>query len=196
TMYTDLLENYQAKEHFDRTYAKNIPDSWKHDFYLALVDDKDGDYAIDSIIDEIAKYSDVDDTRIELVTALVQHMNTTDKTTTQVRYPYETLYFQNGTDADKSILLAKIIKRMGYGSALFYFDAENHLAVGIKCPEDWASLNTTYCYIESTIPNRIGNVPRIYEIDITLNSTPYLIKISEGSTFEKIETYPKSMIGH
>ena len=192
TMHTDMFGNYQQKEHFDRTYPKSIPDSWKHDFYLAYINDEDGDYAIDSIVTEIAKFSDVDDTRIELATAFVQHMNTTNNT--QIRYPYETIYLQNGTDADKSLLLTKIITNMGYGSALFYFEAENHLAVGIKCPEDYASLNTTYCYIETTIPNMVGNVPRVYEIGITLNSTPHLIKISDGSTFEKVETYPKSMI--
>ena len=194
TMHTDMFDFYQDKEHFDNTYKRTLSDNWRQDFYTTIVNDQNGDYIIDSIIHKINTFSDVDDTKIELMTALVQHINNTNTTDSEIQYPYETLYLQNGTDTDKAILLAKLIKRAGYGTAIFDFKDEDHSAVGIKCPPQYTSLNTSYCYIETTIPNMIGNVPRIYEIGIELKSTPVVITISEGSVFEKVETYPSFML--
>lgn len=85
------------------------------------------------------------------------------------RYPLETLVDQEGDCEDTSILLASILKEMGYEVVLIYFPGEHmaHMAVGVK-GEDLPGTyyeyeGARYYYVESTYPGwSIGEIPDEY----------------------------------
>lgn len=78
------------------------------------------------------------------------------------RFPYETLYDNKGICTDKSYLMAAIIKEMGYGVSIMVFDKEKHMAVGVKTPSGYTSLNTKYSYLETTNTGfKVGQLPSI-----------------------------------
>ncbi|KUK31612.1 MAG: Copper amine oxidase-like domain-containing protein [Thermoanaerobacterales bacterium 50_218] len=83
------------------------------------------------------------------------------------RYPVETLV-DGGDCEDKSILLAAILRAMGYRTALLVFDGDpGHMAVGVECPDCWGSYyqkdGVKYFYLETTdFGWSIGKVPPEY----------------------------------
>jgi len=116
--------------------------------------------------------------KVEFVVAFVQGLPYTfDNTSTgfdeYVRFPYETLYDDGGDCEDTSILMASILRQMGYGIILIH--PVGHMAVGVKCnPSDFAAqgYNITYynvgdyqyCYLETTGNNwKIGIIPEEYK---------------------------------
>jgi hypothetical protein len=96
------------------------------------------------------------------------------------RYPYEVLFDNEGICGEKSELLALLLKEMDYKTAIFYFERENHEAVGIRCPVEESLDETGYCFIETTGPSIITD-NKIYYVDgTTLKSIPEVMEISEG----------------
>lgn len=99
------------------------------------------------------------------------------------RYPYEVLYDMEGICSEKSELLIFLLREIGYGTADLYYSAENHEAVGIRCPKENSVNNSGYCFVETTGPSIITDDKTEY-IGITnhLNSTPEVINISGGAS--------------
>ena len=69
------------------------------------------------------------------------------------KYPIETLYERNGDCEDSSILLAGIVRELGY-DVIYIWYLDGHMAVGIKC-DGYDGLNfeyegEDYYYIETT----------------------------------------------
>jgi hypothetical protein len=60
------------------------------------------------------------------------------------------LYENKGVCGEKSMLLAFLLRDLGFGVVLFDFAAQNHEAVGVKCSNGFRG--TGYCYLESTTP--------------------------------------------
>lgn len=76
------------------------------------------------------------------------------------KYPIETLFDQGGDCEDSAVLLAKMLKLLGYGAVLLV--SEDHMAVGLQTSSNGnLSLDgIQYYYIETTEPGwRIGDVP-------------------------------------
>jgi hypothetical protein len=98
------------------------------------------------------------------------------------RYPYQVLYDDTGVCGEKSLLLAFLLKELGYGVAIFEFEVENHRAVGILC--DKGNYNTNYCFVESTEPTQVGFIPREYVGSVNIqNAIPEIIFISDGRKY-------------
>lgn len=100
------------------------------------------------------------------------------------RYPYETLYDQQGVCGEKSELLVFLLREIGYETVFFYNKLENHESVGIKCPEEYGHVGTGYCFVETTGPAIMTNNENEYLGGIKLTSKPEVIKISEGDSLE------------
>jgi uncharacterized protein YukE len=78
------------------------------------------------------------------------------------RFPYETLYDNKGICTDKTFLAVALLEKLGYGTALFNF--EKHVAPGIRCPLEYSSFDSGYCYTEvSTTGFFIGELPSSVE---------------------------------
>jgi len=107
------------------------------------------------------------------------------------RFPYEVLYDFKGVCGEKSLLLAYLLERMGYGVAIFIFEAEGHMAVGVKCPSPYDYMGTGYCFIESTRPTIITDSEGEYVAPngslIPLRSRPLVVVVSQGREFASVE---------
>ncbi|PKM76636.1 MAG: hypothetical protein CVU90_11835 [Firmicutes bacterium HGW-Firmicutes-15] len=83
------------------------------------------------------------------------------------RYPLETLFDREGDCEDTAILVATLIRELGYGTALIFFD--DHCAVGLKgadtLPGTYYMVNgVRYYYVETTAKGwGIGQLPEEYE---------------------------------
>ncbi|MDP3992040.1 MAG: hypothetical protein Q8P79_00855 [Nanoarchaeota archaeon] len=96
------------------------------------------------------------------------------------RYPYEVLYDIRGICGEKSELLTFLLRELGYGTAIFYNQPENHESVGIKCPVEESYKGTGYCFVETTGPSIITDDSIEYVGGIVLESEPEIILISDG----------------
>lgn len=135
------------------------------------------------------KYDDV----MNVVTFVQALPYTSDKVTTGYdeypRYPVETLVDDGGDCEDTSILTAALLNEMGYGIVLLEFPG--HMAVGVKCSDDYPGTyyeynGAKYFYLETTGNGwAIGQVPDEFKgseaiirpmilaptVDLSLNST-------------------------
>ena len=139
-----------------------------------------GDDTIQSVARDIksvgAKNKLTDNQLVELVVAFVQNIPYDSEKAKKIlgnshekgliNYPYETLYENKGVCSDKSFLTVLLLKELGYGTALFVYDDEKHMSVGVQCPVEYSSYGSGYCYTETTsVGNRIGMIPDLNSLN-------------------------------
>ena len=108
-----------------------------------------------------------DDQTVELTIKFVQTAISYDKERVKhlkdpgarANYPYETLARGMGVCIDKCLLLIDLLRGLGYGSALINLPKVDHAAVGLACTKGSDVYNSGYCYVETTNPFAIGEVP-------------------------------------
>lgn len=129
----------------------------------------------------IRDQQDLDDDRyLELIAAFVQSIPyRTDASITEPKFPIETYVDGEGDCDDKSLLLAGLLAREGYGVALFYFGDEAHMAVGVRSA-GCHYRNTTYAYIETTNTSYVGIPPAALSNGTVLSSDPLVIPVGDG----------------
>lgn len=144
------------------------------------------------IVATIESMTDEPDDRARIAVSLVQRIEydtaRADSSYFGIRYPYETLCLGRGVCSDKSVLLAALLRELGFGVALFEFGPENHMAVGILCPDGYGYRGEGYAFIESTSPTIITDAGGEYRGAGRLVSTPRVIPIAEGAAFASIGT--------
>jgi hypothetical protein len=108
----------------------------------------------------------------------------------RIRYPYEVISENKGICCEKSLLLAFLLKELGFGVALFIFVEENHMALGIKCPKEFSFFQTGYAFVETTAPSIVTDFQLFYmesnKLGIfwhRLKSSPIIIPLCDGKTF-------------
>ncbi len=126
----------------------------------------------------------------------------------QGRFPYETLYDNQGICTDKSFLEAALARELGFGVSLLTFDLERHMAAGVKVPIEYSSFNTGYALVETTNTGyRVGQLPIIDDnrgqvrdpsivkatdefipeiIQSNLSKPSQVITVSEGKSYDRI----------
>jgi TPR repeat len=166
---------YVGKE--DR-YQKFIDLPVQGQFLLPLVD------AIRS------KTSDPDD-QVRIAVSLVQKIpydeDVINSDSLEIRYPYQTLFDNKGVCCEKSVLLAYILRELGYGTVLFDFPEEQHTAVGIKVVTQYSYKNTGYAFIETTTPSIISNGNGDYPGFGRIQSAPEVLPVAAGRSFDSIK---------
>ncbi|HZD43734.1 MAG TPA: hypothetical protein VE134_06705 [Methanomicrobiales archaeon] len=122
-----------------------------------------------------------DDEYLELVTTFVQSIPySTFKGDTPPKFPIETYADRTGDCDDKSLLLASLLARDGYNVSIFYFEDEEHMAVGVAGP-GCEYRDTGYIYIETTNASAVGVAPKRLAGGIPLNSDPMVIRVGNGT---------------
>lgn len=127
------------------------------------------------------------------------------------RLPYESLFDNKGICSDKTILTVALLNKLGFGTAIFDFPDNEHVAPGVKCATEYSTYKTGYCLIEVTnVTARIGEVTEI-EINSGIGSAKKImgsygsvntpepatrvlekanfIKITDGKEFTEITQY-------
>jgi Predicted periplasmic protein len=158
---------YRYYKTVDRTQIRNygyyVTDP-SDDDYLAVLADKFREAA------KSENYSDLD--MVKNVIFFVQNLNyVDDKVGTGYdeypKFPLETLADEGGDCEDSAILLASLLRELGYGTVLIQF--KDHMAVGIKGDDtvhgSYYELDgNRYYYVETTSTGwDIGNVPEQLE---------------------------------
>lgn len=174
TLYKSVYDFYRSSPK-DYTYYETLPPNWEEDYYGMFIKQNPLDKTVPDLAAKIkalaASNRLSEDQTAEFTASFVQTIQYDDERAKKIEqnlpsekpnYPYELLYLQKGVCSDKSFLLDALLKEMGYGTALFEYKAEKHIAVGIKCPVDTSTYGSGYCYTETTQPgHKIGIVPDI-----------------------------------
>ena len=179
---------YRIGEGLDEDALKNEINSRVKELYFKVrLDNREDDAVLLNITEKLERLSSSQSGYfpIEYVVGFVQEGLDYDKVrswedNTPTYEPYEALYRQKGICDDKASLLAEMLKLMGYDVALFVFEKEEHVAVGVKCPPGYDYRETGYCFIESTRRKPIGESDETYGNGILLQSTPEVILITDG----------------
>jgi len=169
-LYKTAYEYYNSEPKVYYCPKSGCPEGWEENYAKIFLKKVEGDNTISQIasdIKTIGQRTKLDDDQIvELTIAFVQSIPY-DFEKTKVaeflpRYPYETLYDNKGICSDKSFLAVLLLEEMDYGVALFAFDYEKHIAPAVKCPKEYSSYNSGYCFAEVTdFGFRIGEIPPI-----------------------------------
>ncbi len=161
------------------------------DFVMKEINNKVQNEAVYPLVKKIKILGDNPDDQVRIAVSMIQHIpydcaEAMNKTSQESRYPYQVLYDMKGICGEKSELLAMILRDLGYGVALFYFEDEDHMAVGIKCPKKYSYRKSGFCFIESTNPTIITDANETYNGVGKLSSTPIIIKVCNGTSFNSV----------
>lgn len=162
------------------------PSKWVPAYYRAFIEEPHQvsfyDAALDALHEARAAKA-LDDSRYaEMVIAMVQTMEyRTDSVDLAPKFPIETFGDGFGDCDDKALLVAGLLARDGYDVCILLFEAEKHVALGLRAPGiDYKA--TGYAYVELTRPSLVGTVPDGLAGGIRLSSSPEVIRIGEGTT--------------
>lgn len=174
TLYKSVYDFYRSSPK-DYTYYETLPLNWEEDYYGMFLKINPQDSTVPELANQLKSLGQRSglsaDQIVELATTFVQTIPYDNERAQKIErndpnekpnYPYELLYLQSGVCSDKTFLLDALLQQMGYGTALFEYKQEKHIAVGIKCPAQDSTYNSGYCYTETTQPgHKIGVVPDI-----------------------------------
>ena len=176
TTYGGLAEYFSKEDH-----------SYRYDptkeVFLELLENEHQDEYLTPLLDSIIGAAATSDGQAKVAISLVQHIPYDwDKfygTTMDWYYPYETLHNNKGVCADKSLLMAYLLNKLGYDTVLFEFS--DHMAVGVKCDPNYDFYNTGYAFIETTRPTIITYIPDTYFGGFQVTSNPNIIHLNGGN---------------
>ena len=167
----------------------------KKDFQFKKINDVKQRELLLPLIVDIENLANSKDDQARIAISLVQNIvyNSSNNLTfffdgnssTLIKYPYQTIYNEQGVCESKSELLTFLLKELGYGVSLFYYPEENHAAVGIKCPLEDRSYGSGYCFVETTEPSIITDNQEDYAGLKGLYTLPEISLISNGISFSE-----------
>lgn len=175
----------KASDKSARIYDHSIPEEeWRAGIYRALIADPGQDGFFSELLAEFRSEREANrmdpDEYAELLAVFVQSIPYETQDEASPRFPVETFVEGIGDCDDKSLLLAALLSREGYLTALLYFEPERHMAVGIGCPGTGYQ-DSGYAYVETTNVTLVGNAPRELAGGTILASAPLVISIGEGT---------------
>lgn len=158
--------------------------------YLEYVNEPEQTETIRPIANALRSQYGSDDDAARAAISLVQHIPYDNAgmsaRSSDLRHPYEVLYDNTGVCSEKSVLLAALLKELGYGVALLSFDSQFHMAVGVSCPSQYAYRGIGYAFVESTRPT----IPTFSEANYIgtgqLTTMPNVIQVGAGKSFSSL----------
>jgi predicted nucleic acid binding AN1-type Zn finger protein len=185
------LNEYQANLSRYYVCGKECPSDLELD--MKYIDEpKQRDNLLD-LVDRIQASAQSQDDMARIAISLVQNIPyDTEKAAlidASSRYPYEVIYDDMGICGEKSMLLAFLLRELGFGVSLLEYKSEDHMAVGIKCDGAYDYLGTGYCFVETTVPIMPTFSNGDYGPNGKLKSVPSVLKVSDGSEFSAAEDY-------
>jgi hypothetical protein len=175
-------------------------------YYLKYIDEPDQEEYLDTLVNSIKAKTPVQDDQARIAISLVQQIpydyaKLEAGSTENVRYPYEVLYDDKGVCEEKSLLLAYLLKALGYGVVLFEYPSEDHMAVGIQSPAAYAYRDTGYAFVETTQPTiltddeenyigigKLAEFPNIYTISGGRSLNSVSEEYDDANSFEHLES--------
>ncbi|MBM3256013.1 MAG: hypothetical protein FJZ04_00890 [Candidatus Moranbacteria bacterium] len=178
TLYKTAYDFYQSSPK-EYSYSGELPQNWEEEYYGMFIRQNPLDKTINALADSLkglaVRNRLSDDQTVEMIAAFAQNIPYDNDRARIIEsgaenekpnYPYEILYEQKGVCSDKSFLLTAILRELGFGTALFEYKSEKHLAIGIRCPYENSTYGSGYCYTETTQPgHKIGVIPDLSAAD-------------------------------
>ena len=159
-------------------------------YYLKILDEPIQKKGLDDLVRKIKLQTSNQDDQARIAISLVQNIpydySQLYSLNSDMSYPYGVLYQNTGVCSEKSVLLAYLLRELGYGVVLFEFNSENHMAVGIQSPSQYSYRNSGYAFIEATTPSIVTDSEGDYVGAGKLSSVPKIMKVSDGSSFSSI----------
>jgi hypothetical protein len=178
-------------------YSNNVPSSEELESDVAeqVMDQPDQGRLIDGLVTSIENITADKDDQARIAVSIVQNIqyDWSEVNSDSLKYPYQVLYTDSGICEDKSELLALLLKKLGFGVALFEFSNQDHEAVGINCSAQYSLDNSGYCFIETTTPNIITYSTGTYIGNVTLGPPTDIIPISAGLSFNASRDYADAL---
>ncbi len=173
TLYQSVYVYYQKQPKIF-SYTGDLPANWEESYYGMFLKANDNDSTIANLASGLQQLGTQhrlsSDQVVELALAFVQSITYDDTKASNILakadnetmlYPYETLFEQKGVCSDKSLLAVSILRKLGYGVAIFAYEQDNHMAIGVQCPQNYSTYNSGYCFGETTsVGNKIGLIPQ------------------------------------
>jgi len=171
-----------------------VPLDEQAQYYSAIMNDPAQEASYTYILNYLRKIRDQnhlnDNEYAELISLFVQRTfpYSTDPDRLIVKYPLETIGDKGGDCDDKSLLLAGLLSREGYGTALLWFPSGNHMMVGILGDHQALEYNG-YLGIESTEDSYLGfyhakaSIIKPWAAPTQYMADYKIIKISDGKPF-------------
>jgi hypothetical protein len=168
-------------------------------YYLKYINEPTQKKYLDSLVKSIKAQSSNKDDQARVAISLVQQIpydySRLSSSSFDMRTPYEVLYDNKGVCSEKSVLLAYLLRELGYGVVLFEFPSESHMAVGIKCPKQYDFQNSGYAFIETANPSIPTDSQGDYLGVGKLMSIPNIYTVSEGVSFNSVsEEYQDALL--
>ncbi len=160
----------------------------ERDYWLQFIDESVQDRYLKQLAENIRAAEADRENQVRAAISMVQKIEYADYSfDTAAKYPYHVLYHQSGDCDEKSLLLAYLLRDLGYGVAVFEFEQESHMAVGIKAPDRYCYGKTGYAFIETTIPSIPTDSGGEYGgTGEKLTSNPKVFVVADGDSFEGI----------
>jgi hypothetical protein len=159
----------------------------------AFINEKKQEPELEKFAQAIDDLTTSQDKRRKIAISLVQNIPYDDvlyqTNSTIDRYPYQVLYDAKGICGEKTRLLAYILGRQGYETAFLYYHEEKHIALGVKCPAQYSTQKTGYCFIETTTPAIPTFDQGTYPGAGKLRSTPEIMILSNGTEYYPVQDY-------
>lgn len=169
----ESVYGYYKSEPKTFSYVGELKPNWEEEYYGSFLVRPEEDKSISELATKIQelgkKHKLSDDQIVDLTLAFVQSIPYDDAKAKNILakdgsqtmlYPYETLFEQKGVCSDKSLLATVLLRQMGYGAAIFAYNDDNHMAIGIQCPKNYSTYGSGYCFAETTSSgNKIGIIP-------------------------------------
>jgi hypothetical protein len=197
-VYSDSLYNIYKNSDKSLYYSpSNPPANLRESYYGIFLTLRSGDSAIDNLVkglrDLATKEGFNDDELLEFSMALVQYIPYDNAKTTNSpqNFPYETLYKNSGVCSDKTFLALLILRKLGYGAAVFDYPDDNHSAVAVACSGQ-SSYNSGYCFIETTNYFPVGVFPSGLSSGQAKSGEVNWGQIFNGSSLGRLEVYQKT----
>jgi hypothetical protein len=167
-----------------------MPKDWKTSYFAMFLEHKSDQPILKGLLAALLRAGNAkdNDDLAAVAVAFVQSAIAYDwKTAYQItggriRYPGETLLDAMGVCADKTILLAALLRQLGFGLAILSWERANHMALGIKVPGGYGNFGTPFAMVETTAVTPIGKVPERYAGGIKLDVRPEVVELKGGNT--------------
>ena len=160
-------------------------------FYRGLINRPEEQLYLSALAQAIREKTDVRDDQARIAISLVQQIpygtnNSYTSGTGNLRTPYMVLYDRSGICDEKSLLLASLLRELGYGVVIFSFPDREHTAVGIRSPAAYAHNKTGYAFVETTYPAIPTDDQGEYGNGGTLTGPPVIYPVVDGASFDSV----------
>ena len=152
-------------------------------YFLSYINDPAQQPYIKTLADEIREVTENPDDQVRIATNLVQHIAYNKGN--NIRFPYEVLYENRGVCGGKSLLLAALLRELGFKSSVLYFLPVNHMTTGVGCPGPYDFQGSGYCMIETTVISIITDETAIRNTGENDWTIPDIMDVYEGHLLDR-----------